>query len=88
MATVDNWGRLIGYTWGEVASTTWGNVNALPYGVQRSYTAAINAAKAFGKRADTLNETLEQSNMYQLSAVEVAFGNTATALDKLIANLG
>lgn len=88
MATVDNWGRLIGYTWGEVASTTWGNVNALPYGVQRSYTAAINAAKAFGRRADALNETLEQSNMYQLSAVEVAFGNASTALDKLIANLG
>ena len=62
MATVDNWGRLIGYTWGEVASTTWGNVNALPYGVQRASTAAINAAKAFG--------------------------NTVTALDRLIANLG
>ena len=88
MATVDNWGRLIGYTWGEVASTTWGNVNALPYGVQRSATAAINAGKAFGRRADALNATLEHSNMYQLSAVEVAFGNTATALDRLIANLG
>ena len=88
MATVDSWGRLIGYTWGEVASTTWGGVNSLPYGVQRASTAAINAAKAFGKRAYALNATLEQSNMYQLSAVELAFGDTATALDKLIANLG
>ena len=63
-------------------------MNALhPIG-QRASTAAINAAKAFGKRADALNATLEQSTMYQLSAVEVALGNTVTALDKLIANLG
>ena len=87
MATVETWGRLIAYTCGETVNVPCGEIASLPYGVQRSYTAAINAAKAFGKRADTLNETLEQSNMYQLSAVEVAFANTATALDKLLANL-
>lgn len=88
MATVETWGRLIAYTCGETVNVPCGEVASLPYGVQRAATGAVNAAKAFGKRADELNETLEQSNMYQLSAVEVAFGNTVTALDKLLANLG
>lgn len=88
MATVETYGRLIAYSYGEIQGTPYGELGNLEYTVQRSVTGMLNAGKAYGKRAEALNSTLEQANMYQLSSVQVAFEKVSAALDALNKNLG
>lgn len=87
-STVENWGRLIGYTWGEVTSRTWGNINKTPYGILKSFVAAKNASSSTANRAKELNEILEQSNLFKLSELETLFKGVETATDNLNKALG
>lgn len=86
--TADTCGRLIAYTWGELSSKTWGTIHTMPYSVRLSFTATLNASNSVFNFATQLNDTLEKSNMFQLSEVETIFGIIEQLTDQLNRQLG
>ncbi|MGN1369642.1 MAG: hypothetical protein ACI4WX_12300 [Aristaeellaceae bacterium] len=83
----DQCGRLIAYTCAELAAYTWAGVNSLPYGINRSFAAATNAA---GSRETKLNRTqdeFEKIEIVSYSALATSINNLDAAVDKLLASM-
>lgn len=82
--TANNCGRLMGYTWGELSSRTWGNLHQVPYGIQRAWKASLTASQSVNDFATSLNEKLEQSNLFQLSELTTLFGTINSKSTELL----
>lgn len=83
----DQCGRLIAYTCAELAAHTWAGVNNLPYGINRAFAAASNAAAARTSKLDRAQTSFEKVEIVSYSALETAITNLDAAADQLLAAL-
>lgn len=83
----DQCGRLIAYTWEELSAYTWEQINSLPYGINRAFSAATNAANSRGNKLYRAQDSFEEIEIVQYSALETAINNLDAAADGLLASL-
>lgn len=83
----DQCGRLISYTCAELSAHTWAGVNSLPFGISRAFAAATNAADSRGNKLYRAQDSFEQIEIVQYSALETAINNLDAAADGLLASL-
>lgn len=83
----DQCGRLIAFTCAELSAHTWAGVNSLPYGITRAFAAATNAANSRGNKLYRAQDSFEEIEIVQYSALETAINNLDAAADSLLANL-
>jgi len=83
----DQCGRLIAFTCEELAAHTWAGVNSLPYGINRAFSAATNAANSRGNKLYRAQDSFEEIEIVSYAALETAINNMDAAADSLLASL-
>ena len=84
--TTNQSGRLMAYTWEELGQYTWEEINNLPYGINRAFAAAENAAALRGQLVEKAQADAEKVDIVAYSALEDAVGRLGAAADGLLAS--
>lgn len=83
----DQSGRLIAYTCAELAAYTWEGVNSLPYGINRAFAGAQNAATSREHKLNRTQTAFEKIDLVSYSALGTAVDNLEAAVNNLLATL-